>query len=80
MRWFRLGIDYLEMLVNIYKNCSNDVWPCTMSIENFMEMEGMLMEENEDDMGKIGLLEVDDNIVRLEVFFFLLFTGMTRKW
>jgi len=28
-------------------------------------MEGMLMEENEDDMGKIGLLEVDGNIVRL---------------
>jgi len=25
----------------------------------------MLMEENEDNMGKIGLLEVDDNIVRL---------------
>jgi hypothetical protein len=31
-----------------------------MSMEDFMEMEGMLMEENEDDMGKIGLLEVDD--------------------
>jgi hypothetical protein len=36
-----------------------------MSRENFMEMEGMLMEENEDDMGKIGLLEMDDNIVKL---------------
>jgi hypothetical protein len=37
-----------------------------MSMENFMEMEGMLMEENEDDMGKIGLLEVDyHNIIRL---------------
>jgi hypothetical protein len=27
--------------------------------------EGMLMEENEDDMGKIRLLEVDDDIVKL---------------
>ncbi len=65
MRRSRLGIDYLEMLVNIYKNWPDDVRPCIMSMENFMEMEGMLMEENEDDMGKIGLLEMDDNIVRL---------------
>jgi hypothetical protein len=36
-----------------------------MSMEDFMEMEGMLMEENEDNMAKIGLLEVDDNIVIL---------------
>jgi hypothetical protein len=36
-----------------------------MSMEDFMEMEGMLMEENEDNMAKIGLLEVDDNIVKL---------------
>ncbi len=34
-------------------------------MENFMEMEGMLMEEIENNMGKIGLLEVNDNIVRL---------------
>jgi hypothetical protein len=36
-----------------------------MSMEDFTKMEGMLMEENEKNMGKIGLLEVDDNIVRL---------------
>ncbi len=30
-----------------------------------MEMERMLMEENEDDMGKIGLLKANDNVVRL---------------
>ncbi len=53
------------MIVNIYKNWPDDARPCTMSRENFMEMEGMLMEENEDDMGKIGLLEMDDNIVKL---------------
>jgi hypothetical protein len=53
------------MLVNIYKNWPNDAWACTMSMEDFMEMEGMLMEENENDMGKIGLLKMDDNIVRL---------------
>ncbi len=39
------------MLVSIYKNWSNDVWACTMSMEDFIKMEGMLMEENEDDMG-----------------------------
>jgi hypothetical protein len=31
-----------------------------MSMEEFMEME-----KNEDNMGKIGLFEVDDNIVKL---------------
>jgi hypothetical protein len=36
-----------------------------MSMEKFMEMEETLMEKNENNMGKIGLLEVDDNIVRL---------------
>jgi hypothetical protein len=30
-----------------------------------MEMDKTLMEKNEDNMGKIGLLDVDDNIVRL---------------
>ncbi len=30
-----------------------------------MEMEKKLMEENENNMGKIGLLEVDDNTIRL---------------
>jgi hypothetical protein len=34
-------------------------------MKDFMKMEGMLMQENEDDMGKIKLLEVDDNIVKL---------------
>jgi hypothetical protein len=55
----------LEMLVSIYKNWPDDVQASTMSMENFMEMEWMLMEENEDNMGKIGLLEADDNIVKL---------------
>jgi hypothetical protein len=36
-----------------------------MSMEDFMEMERMLIEKNEDDMGKIGLLEMDGNIVKL---------------
>ncbi len=36
-----------------------------MFMKDFMKMEGMLMQENEDDMGKIKLLEVDDNIVKL---------------
>jgi len=65
MQWSIWGIQNLEMLVNIYKNWLDDVWACTMSMEDFIEMEGMLMEENEDNRGYIGLLEADDNIVRL---------------
>jgi hypothetical protein len=34
-------------------------------MEKFKEMEKTLMEGNEDNMGKIGLLEVDDNTIRL---------------
>jgi hypothetical protein len=34
-------------------------------MEELMEMGKTLMEENEDNMGKIGLLEVDDNTIRL---------------
>jgi hypothetical protein len=30
-----------------------------------MEMDKTLVEKNEDNIGKIGLLDVDDNIVRL---------------
>jgi hypothetical protein len=48
------------MLVNIYKNWLDDVQACTMSMEDFIKME-----ENEDDMGEIGILEMNDNIVRL---------------
>jgi hypothetical protein len=59
------GIQNLEMFVNIYKDWLDDVCGGTMSMEDFIEMEGMLMEESEDNMGYIGLLEVDDNIVRL---------------
>jgi hypothetical protein len=60
-----LGIRNLEMLVSIYKNWQDDVRACTMYMEDFIKMEGMLMEYNGDDIGEIGLLEVDDNIVRL---------------
>ncbi len=34
-------------------------------MEEFMEMEETLMEKNENNMGKLGLFEVDDNIVKL---------------
>jgi hypothetical protein len=33
-------------------------------MEEFMEMEKKMMEENENNMGKIGLLEVDDNTIK----------------
>jgi hypothetical protein len=33
----------------------------TMSMKKFMEIESTLVEENENGMGKIKLLEMDDN-------------------
>ncbi len=67
------------MFVSIFKNWLDDVQAGTMFMKDFMKMEGMLMQENEDDMGKIKLLEVDDNIVKLQGFF-LLFTSMMKRW
>jgi hypothetical protein len=34
-------------------------------MEELMEVEKTLMEESEDNMGKTGLFEVDDNTIRL---------------
>jgi hypothetical protein len=50
----------MEILVNIYKNWLDDVKVGTMSMEEFMEIENNLVEENENGMGKIRLLEMDD--------------------
>jgi hypothetical protein len=44
------------MLVNIYRNWFDDIQAGTMSMGEFMEMEETLMEENENNMGKIGFL------------------------
>ncbi len=44
MQRSKLGIENLEMLVSIYKNWLDNVRASTMSMEDFMEMEGMLME------------------------------------
>ncbi len=38
-----------------------------MSLKKFMEMKETLMEENKNNMDKIGLLEVDDNTIKLLV-------------
>jgi hypothetical protein len=51
----------MEMLVNIYKNWLDDAKVGTMSMEKFMEIENILVEENKNGMGKIRLLEMDDN-------------------
>jgi hypothetical protein len=47
---FSLGMDNLEMLINIYKNWPSDdyVGDCSSSMDKFMEMEEALMNENED--------------------------------
>lgn len=58
------------MLVKIYRNWLDDVREGTMSIE-FMEMEQTFMEENENNMGKIGFSKVDDNTISLLVSYFL---------
>ncbi len=42
-----------------------------MSMDEFMEMEETLMEENENNMGKIGFSKVDDNTISLLVSYFL---------
>jgi hypothetical protein len=44
MQRSKLGIENMEMLVSIYKNWLDNVRASTMSMEDFMEMEGMLME------------------------------------
>jgi hypothetical protein len=49
------------MLVNIYKNWLDDAKVGTMSMEDVIEIENTLVEENENGMGKIKLLEMDDN-------------------
>jgi hypothetical protein len=56
-----LGIEHLEMLINIYKDWPNDV--CVESLTSmgqFMDMEEALMEENEDLIDKVGLLEIKE--------------------
>lgn len=58
------------MFVNIFKNQPNDVQVGTMYMEEFMKMEETLMEENENGICKIKLLE-DDNIAKLQVFYYL---------
>jgi hypothetical protein len=43
-----LDIENLEMLINIYKNCLNDVHVSTLeSMKQFMETKEALMDENE---------------------------------
>lgn len=66
-----VGINTLKMFGNIYRNWFDDVWAGTMSMEEFMEMDETLMEENENNMGKIGFLKVDDNTISLLVSYFL---------
>jgi len=74
-----LGIKNLEMLVSIYKNWPNDARASAMSMEDFMEMEGMLMEKNEDDMGKICFWKWMITLLNFRVFF-VLFAGMMKRW
>jgi hypothetical protein len=56
-----LGIENLEMLINIYKNSSNDAHVEEMtSMKQFTDMEQTLMEENEDVIEQIGLLKLEE--------------------
>jgi hypothetical protein len=58
---FRLGIDNLEMFINIYKNWPEDVRVGgSLSMEKFMAMEETLMDENDKIIASLCLLEVDE--------------------
>ncbi len=57
---FRLDIDNLEMQINIYKNWLNDAHVVALeSMGQFMKMEAVLMEENNDLIKKVGLLKME---------------------
>jgi hypothetical protein len=61
LRRSRLSIDNLEMLINIYKNWPDDACVSgSPSMEKFMEMEEILMDENEDVIASLGFLELDE--------------------
>jgi len=56
-----LGMDNLEMLINIYKNWLNDAHVGgSSSIDKFMEMEETLMYENEEVIASLRLLDIDE--------------------
>ncbi len=62
LQHFRLGIENLEMLTNIYKTWSNDA--CVeglTSMKQFMDMEKAFMEENESLIDQVGLLDIEKN-------------------
>jgi hypothetical protein len=59
LRCFQLGIENIEMFINIYKDSQDDIHVESLtSIGQFMDMEEAFMEENEDLIDKVGLLEI----------------------
>ncbi len=60
---FSLGMDNLEMLINIYKNWPSDdyVGDCSSSMDKFMEMEEALMNENEDVIASFEFQDMDES-------------------
>ncbi len=73
---FRLGIDNLEMLVNIYKNWPDDA--CVGGfpfMEKFMEMKEILMDENEDVIASLRFLELDETNTTIQVVLYGLGIG-----
>ncbi len=56
-----LGMDNLEMLINIHKNWPNDAHVGgSSSMDKFMEMEETLMDENEEVIASLGLLDINE--------------------
>jgi hypothetical protein len=50
-----------ETIINIYKNWPEDAKVGgSLSMQKFMEMEESLMDNNEEVIGSLGLLEVDE--------------------
>jgi len=62
LRCFQLDMDNFEILINNYKNWSNDAHVGEFP---FMEMEETLMKENEDVIASFGLLDLKDSNNRL---------------
>jgi hypothetical protein len=61
LQHFQLGMDNFEMLINIYKNWPDDAHVGgSSSIDKFMEMEEILMDENEEVIASFGLLDIDE--------------------
>ncbi len=67
LQYSHLGIDNFEMLTSIYKNWLDDadVGGFPSSMEKFMKMEKVLIDENEDVIASFKLLDMNESNYRV---------------